>query len=93
MSLLQYVSFFRNEQKESEDQTYALATSILDWMRQDYHVVFEAWLEAQASKPFKIGPELVESAMRVNVLREVQRHLAKLKSEAMAARERIREGE
>ena len=93
MSLARYVSFFRDDTKDVESEVYATATSVLDWMRQDYHAVFEKWLDAEASKPFEIGPKLVESAMRVNTLREVQRHLARLRSEAVAARSTIREGE
>jgi len=93
MKLAHFASFFRNDAISDEQETYALATSVLDWMSRDYHQVFEKWLEAEASKPFDLGPKLVESAMRVNTIREIQRHLARLRSEAMDARSRLQEGE
>jgi hypothetical protein len=93
MKLAQFASFFRTDADTAEEETYARASAILNWMNQDYHAVFEKWLDAEASKPFDIGPKLVESAMRVNTLREVQKHLSRLRTEAMAARERIQEGD
>jgi len=93
MKLAHFASFFRDQSVEIEQEVYATATEILAWMGQDYHQKFEKWLDDEASKPFDIGPKLVESAMRVNTLREVQRHLSRLRSEALAARERIQEGD
>ena len=93
MKLAHFASFFRNEANEVEAEVYTTATQILDWMGQEYHAVFEKWLDNEASKPFELGPKLVESAMRVNTLREVQRHLVRLRTEAMTARERIQEGD
>lgn len=87
-----FASFFRDPGVDHDAEVYATASQILDWMRQDYHAEFEKWLDAEASKPFEIGPKLVESAMRVNAFREIQRHLARLRQEAMAARERIQGG-
>lgn len=91
MKLVDFTSFFRNQQEKDEAEVFATASQILDWMRCDYHAKFEKWLDEQASKPFEIGPKLVESAMRVNTLREVQRHLARLRADAMAARQQITE--
>ncbi len=93
MKLANFSSFFRTEAEKTEEEVFHTASSILDWMSQDYHPIFEKWLDAEASKPFEIGPKLVESAMRVNTLREVQKHLSKLRDEAMAARQRIQEGD
>jgi len=93
MKLANFASFFRDQSVEIEQEVYATASDILAWMDHDYHKKFEKWLDDEASKPFDIGPKLVESAMRVNTLREVQRHLARLRVEALAARERIQEGD
>jgi len=93
MKLAHFASFFRDQSVEIEQEIYATASGILAWMDHDYHKTFEKWLDDEASKPFAIGPKLVESAMRVNTLREVQRHLARLRVEALAARERIQEGD
>ena len=84
--------FFRSEDDAFEQAAFHEAREVLDWMGQAYHDKFEKWLDEQASKPFEIGPKLVESAMRVNTLREVKQHLARLRSDAVAARERVREG-
>ena len=89
MRLADFASMFRNPQEDLEAEAWAEARQILDWMNQDYHAKFEKWLDDQASKPFEIGPKLVESAMRVNTLREVQKHLHRLRNEAMAARQRM----
>ncbi len=88
MSLAKWASMFRVPDEEVAAVAREKGRLILEWMRQPYHEEFEKWLEAEASKPIPVVEHnitLIQSAVRANTLREVARHLARLRSNAMAA--------
>jgi hypothetical protein len=86
--------FFRDEDAVADDATYAVAREAVDWVSQPYHEKFCKWLDDEASKPFQIGQDqmaLIQAAVRANTLREVRRHVERVRVAAMATLERIRE--
>ncbi len=55
----------------------ATCREIEEWTRSPYHAKFCSWLEAEANRPFVISDQmnLVQAAVRANVLREIRLHL------------------
>jgi len=86
--------FFRNEDEVADEVAYTTAREAIDWMSQSYHEKFVKWLDDEASRPFQIGTDqmaLIQAAVRVNTLREVRRHLDRIRAAASAALQGARE--
>lgn len=94
MKLADFSSFFRHETDEAEERKVARAREALEWIGQAYHRHFVEWLDAEASRPFDLDKpdKIVQSAMRANTLREVQRYLKSVERESMRIQSEVRNG-
>lgn len=90
----EFVRFFRNDDQEAEAASAAMARAALDWMSQDYHARFEAWIDDNASVALDPGAneaQLRTAVVRANTFREIKKHLVLLRKTSEAAVRRDRE--
>jgi hypothetical protein len=76
-----YRKFFRNEEAEEEEASFAEIREASEWMSQAYHKKFLKWLNDQASKPLDTSSahaDLIKAVTRGETFKEVERYLSKL---------------
>lgn len=68
-----FASFFVDEGKTDLVKNYGEAKEFVEWAHRPPGLRLIAWLEAEASRPFKIGEQsaMIESAVRANTFREI----------------------
>jgi hypothetical protein len=89
-----FSSLFRDEKEEGEMAVLGACREALSWIEQPYHRKFLAWVESEAMKslePTSDHMDLVKSVTRVNVFREIRRHLDELEARSKSALDAERE--